>query len=480
MLRRQEQLVPCSIEQNMKKLNKEIKYMKKMLLILLAMGLTWAVPSKKEFSEAFIDVADKTNDAIVSIVSEKEISASSHQFLFRPNFGYKMPEKPHKKGLGSGVIFNAHDGIIVTNYHVVEDADNIKVILMNKHEFEAEVIGKDPLSDLAILRINNSPSSEVVLGDSDKLRIGAWVVAIGSPFGLELNHTVTAGIVSGIGRSDVISRRNYEDFIQHDAAINPGNSGGALFNLDGELVGINTAIATDGFSKMNAGVGFAIPINQVKRVVDDLLTNGVVSRGWLGVSIQDIDENMARALKLNTRDGAIISQIMSDSPAGKFGLKDQDIILKVNDVEVKDASHLKNLVGQARPNEKVVLTILRDNKEQKINLELGTRPDEDDLISGVRGSTFDHVGLKVENARSDSFWNFNEGTEGVVVTGVKPDSNAYNAGIREGDLIIKVDTNKIKNLKEYREAIQAYSTGDPILLLVKRDNNSKFVAFEID
>ncbi len=453
--------------------------MSKKLFVLLSIGFIWAAPSRKEFSEAFIDVADKTNDAIVSIVSEKEVS-SPHKFLFDQGFKYKMPDMPKSKGLGSGVIFNAGKGIIVTNYHVVEDAEDIKVIMMDKREFQAEVIGKDPLSDIAVLKINHTPASEVVLGDSDKLRIGEWVVAIGSPFGLELNHTVTAGIVSGIGRSDVISRTNYEDFIQHDAAINPGNSGGALFNLDGELVGINTAIATDGFSKMNAGVGFAIPINQVKRVVDDLLEDGIVSRGWLGVSIQDIDENMARALNMDTRNGAIISQVMEDSPAEKYGISEQDIILKVNDIEVKDASHLKNLVGRAHPNESVTLILLRDEKEQQIRLKLGKRPDEDKLLSGVYSDkSYDKIGLQVENVESDTFWNLDE-TDGIVVKDILDSSNAYTAGIREGDLIVKVDKNKIENVKDYREALQSYETGDSILLLVKREGGSRFVAFEID
>lgn len=453
--------------------------MRNKLLILFAAGLIWAVPSKKEFSEAFIDVAEKTNDAIVSIVSEKE-SASSHQFLFGPKFGYKMPELPKSKGLGSGVVFDSDEGIIITNNHVVDEAENIKIIFKDKREFDAEVLGKDPLSDIAVLKIDYSPKSEVILGDSDKLRVGEWVVAIGSPFGLELNHTVTAGIVSGIGRSDVISRVNYEDFIQHDAAINPGNSGGALFNLDGELIGINTAIATDGFSKMNAGVGFAIPINQVKRVVDDLLDHGSVSRGWLGVSIQDIDENMARALELDTRNGAIISQVMKDSPAEKYGLKEQDIILKVNNIEVESASHLKNLVGRARPEEKVTLFLLRDEREREVNVELGKRPDEQDLLSGVYlNGAYDILGLQVDNVESGLSWGFDD-NDGVIVTDILDSSNAYSAGIRVNDIIVKIDKKKIEDVRDYHDALESYDSGDSILLLVKRDGGSRFIAFEIE
>ncbi len=455
--------------------------MKKQLLYLLLFGFVLAAPSKKEFSQAFIDVAKKTNPAIVSILSEKDNSKEFHGFFFGPDFGDKYGKFPKSRSLGSGVIVDAKKGYIVTNNHVVEDSEDIKVILMDKHELKAEIVGRDPLSDIAILKIDYSNLTDVKMGDSDDLQVGEWVIAIGSPFGLELNHTVTAGIVSAVGRSDVISRRNFENFIQHDAAINPGNSGGALFNLDGELIGINTAIATDGFSQGNAGVGFAIPINQVKRVMEDLIDKGFVSRGWLGVSIQDIDENMARALDLDTRNGAIISQVMEDSPADKYGIEDQDIVIRMNGLEVKDASHLKNLVANAHPGEKVTFTVIRDDDEKDLMVKLGTRPDEEELRSGMYSSdAYDKIGLKVENLDSSSFWDFSDDDEGVVVTDVKRSSNAYEAGVRPGDVIVKIDRNSIESVKDYKDILKDYEEGDPILLLIKRDGGSRFVAFEID
>jgi len=234
-----------------------------------------AFPSKQEFSEAFIKVASNGNPAVVSIVSEKVIEQHYNQF-FSP-FGDQFPQGESRgHSLGSGVIIDSDEGYIITNNHVIDDAEDIKVILYDKREVKGTIVATDPPSDLAVIKVDPNGLATVALGNSDQLSAGEWVVAIGSPFGLHLNHTVTAGIVSAVGRSSVMSRNNFEDFIQHDAAINPGNSGGALFNLDGELVGINTAIATDGFSRANAGVGFAIPINMVKRVMEDLISDGNV------------------------------------------------------------------------------------------------------------------------------------------------------------------------------------------------------------
>ena len=230
----------------------------KSLLPIFCIVFTFAYPTKKDFSEAFIQVAEVGNPSVVSIVSEKVVEANFHQF-FDP-FDDRFPKEEFKgHSMGSGVIIDADEGYIITNNHVIKDAEEIKVVLFNKREVEATIVATDPPSDLAVIKVEPNNLTSVDLGDSDKLSVGEWVVAIGSPFGLHLNHSVTAGIVSAVGRNSVMSRNNFEDFIQHDAAINPGNSGGGLFNLDGELIGINTAIATDGFSRANAGVGFAIP-----------------------------------------------------------------------------------------------------------------------------------------------------------------------------------------------------------------------------
>ncbi len=457
--------------------------MKNMILITLFAAAAFAAPSRKEFSEAFIDVAAKANPAVVSIVSEKVMENDFHRFFLNPWFEDFGPREYKGESLGSGVIVDARKGYIVTNFHVVEDADEVKVQLLNNGEIEAVVIGTDPLSDLAVLQVEADDLTAVRMGDSDELEIGEWVIAIGSPFQLNLNHTVTAGIVSAKGRSDVISRVNFENFIQHDAAINPGNSGGALLNLDGELVGINSAIATDGFSRANAGVGFAIPINQVKRVVRDLIEHGSVARGWLGVSIQDIDQPMAKALNLGSRNGAIISQVLNDSPASESDIREQDIILQVNDIKIESASHLRNSVAALSPGDKVKFRVLRDDREKVITVVLGTRPDEEDLQLAMQRngySGFDVLGLKVENLNGETYGRYHYDGNGVIVAEVEDDSPAEDAQIRPGDVIVKIGKTSITSEREYLEELEKYETGDSVLLLIKTDNSSRFVALEIE
>ena len=456
--------------------------MKRIMTVLLLIGFVLGSPGRKEFSDAFIKVANKANPAVVTITSEKMVKNDFHRFFF-----YPRPDDPDRgeypsETMGSGVIIDAQKGYIVTNNHVVDEAEEINVLLMDQRELEAEVIGTDPLSDIALLRVDAKELTAVRTGNSDDLEIGEWVVAIGSPFQLSLNHTVTAGIVSAKGRSDVLSRRNFENFIQHDAAINPGNSGGALLNLDGELVGINTAIATDGWSRASAGVGFAVPINQVMRVIEDLIEFGSVSRGWLGVTIQDIDERMARALDLETRKGAIIAQVLEDSPASKSDLEEQDIILEVNGVFVEDASHLKNLVATGHPGEKMRFTVVRENREKVIVVKLGERPGEDELNYASRqDNRFDKLGLRVDNLDERSARHLNlDPTEGVLVVDVEEYSAAAKAGIREGDIIITMDKKPVDSIKRYRDILGDLDEGDTVLFLIKRDGNSRFVAVEIE
>jgi serine protease Do len=382
------------------------------------------------------------------------IESSYHQF-FDP-FGGQFPRDEFKgHSLGSGVIIDTDEGYIVTNNHVIEDASEIKVVMLDKRELDAEIVATDPPSDLAVLRVNPEKLSTVKLGDSDKLSVGEWVVAIGSPFGLHLNHTVTAGIVSAVGRNSVMSRNNFEDFIQHDAAINPGNSGGALFNLDGELVGINTAIATDGFSRANAGVGFAIPINMVQRVMEDLISDGKVTRGWLGVSIQDVNEGMAKALKLKDRNGAIISQVMKDSPAEDAGVKEQDVIIEVDGEKVNDSSNLKNLISSGRPGEKELTETY-----------------------GYGEKHFDILGLRVETYESEA-GAFASIKKGVKVVEIKPGSPADDENIQRGDIIIEIGKSSISDENDYESQLEEYSKGDTIMLRVLRGGKPLYIAFEI-
>ena len=445
--------------------------------VLLIFSFAMAYPSKNNFSDAFIQVAKKGNPAIVSIISEKTIENNYHFFF--DSFDNDSPNRKKSQSLGSGVIIDPENGYIVTNNHVIENAKTIKVILLDKREIDAKIIATDPPSDIAIIKVETIELNSVKMGNSEELQVGEWVVAIGSPFGLHLNHTVTAGIISAIGRNDVISRNNFENFIQHDAAINPGNSGGGLFNLNGELIGINTAIATDGFSRGNAGVGFAIPINMVNRIMMDLISDGKVTRGWLGVSIQDINNDMAKALKLKNGNGALISQIISNSPAENSGIKNKDVVVSVNGEKINDSSHLKNLISNGRPNDRTMLTIIRDGKKKDIMVTLGTRPNQDELSNVYQygSETYDILGLIVKNNLNNQ--NNSSNPKGIIVNAIKQNSPASENNIQKKDVIISIGTSDINNIKDYKSELDTYDVGDTIMLRILRNNNPFYLAFEI-
>ena len=449
---------------------------KKIIVFIISIVTIYANPNLQDFSSAFIKVAKKGNPSVVSIISKKVVD-DNYQYFFSPFGDQFSPNDSRSTAMGSGVIIDQDEGFIITNNHVVEKADNIKVILFNKREIDATIVATDPLSDLAVLRVPKEELLEVKIGNSAGLQVGEWVVAIGSPFGLHLNHTVTAGIVSATGRSSVVSRNNFEDFIQHDAAINPGNSGGALFNLNGELVGINTAIATDGFSRANAGVGFAIPINMVLRVMEDLISDGKVIRGWLGVQIQDVDESMARALKLEERYGAIISHVIKNSPAEEGGAKSQDVIIEVDGIKVIDSANLKNLISGGHPKDKTDIKVVRNGKIKSLEITLGTRPDENNLSLDYRLDKFDLLGLKVENGKleRDSRKTF---FDGVKIVNIERGSSSYN-DLNIGDIIIEIGEKVIKNINDYESELDNYSVGDTIMLRILRTENPLYVAFEI-
>ena len=443
----------------------------KKLFVLLFMGFLFSYPNKNDFNELFIKVSQKGSPAVVSILSEKT-EQYINPFFFDP-FGNSDPFEPQERksqGIGSGVIIDKKKGHILTNNHVIDDANEIKVILFDKRELEAEILGTDPLSDLAVLKVDADDLEQATMGDSDNLEIGEWVIAIGSPFGLHLNHTVTCGIVSAKGRSDVISRANFENFIQHDAAINPGNSGGALFDLNGDLIGINTAIATDGFSKSNAGVGFAIPINQAKRVIEDLINGGQVLRGYLGVMIQDLDENKAKVLGLEDKKGAFISMVVEDGPADKGGLKEKDVIISLNSKPIENSNQLRNDVSTLRPGETAVFSIVRNELLQSISVVLGQRPDENSIGDSYKQKTkYDLLGLIIED----------NDNEGVKIIDISSDGEAYSNNIRKNDIINEVNRIEIKNSEDYYNEIKKYSKGDVIMLRIVRNGNNLYEAFEI-
>ena len=420
--------------------------MRKNLIIIFSIIISIGFSQKsivQQFSKTFADVAEKVNPAVVTISTDKIIKMDRfNQYPFNQFFGWdrnpSQEQEYRTRALGSGVIIDAAKGYIVTNNHVVEDMDKISVKLMDKRIFEATVVGSDPKSDLAVLQIEADNLSQVDIGDSEKLRVGEWVIAIGSPFSDNLSHTVTAGIISAMGRSDIISRENYEDFIQIDAAINPGNSGGALVDLNGKLIGINTAIATGGYERSNRGVGFAIPVNMVNKVMNDLIDKGYVVRGWLGVAIQEIDDSYAKALGLDTRDGALISNVANSSPADNAGLITGDVILEFNDVSINNSSHLKNVVSSSEPGKRYKVDIIRDGRRKSIYVKLGELPNEPQMafMETEKSST---LGITVQDLNNSlrKHYNLSPDDDGVVVTEMDKNSEAYRSGIREGDIIIR-------------------------------------------
>tara|TARA_B100001741_G_scaffold313518_1_gene320068 strand:- start:2727 stop:4121 length:1395 start_codon:yes stop_codon:yes gene_type:complete len=463
--------------------------MRKNLIIIFSIIISIGFSQKsivQQFSKTFADVAEKVNPAVVTISTDKIIKMDRfNQYPFNQFFGWdrnpSQEQEYRTRALGSGVIIDATKGYIVTNNHVVEDMDKISVKLMDKRIFEATVVGSDPKSDLAVLQIEADNLSQVDIGDSEKLRVGEWVIAIGSPFSDNLSHTVTAGIISAMGRSDIISRENYEDFIQIDAAINPGNSGGALVDLNGKLIGINTAIATGGYERSNRGVGFAIPVNMVNKVMNDLIDKGYVVRGWLGVAIQEIDDSYAKALGLDTRDGALISNVANSSPADNAGLITGDVILEFNDVSINNSSHLKNVVSSSEPGKRYKVDIIRDGRRKSIYVKLGELPNEPQMafMETEKSST---LGITVQDLNNSlrKHYNLSPDDDGVVVTEMDKNSEAFRSGIREGDIIIRVGTNNVRDSNDFKDLIRTSSRQNTVLLLVKREDVSRFYALEID
>ncbi|RMD92825.1 MAG: DegQ family serine endoprotease [Calditrichaeota bacterium] len=447
-----------------------------------------------QLNQAFTSVAEKATPSVVTIFTDKVIKTRQTSPFASPFFdnpfrdffgedfwkqfyGQGQPQERHLQGMGSGVIVS-EDGYVLTNNHVVRDADKVKVMLMGGKRVDAKIIGTDAKTDLAVLKIHEKNLKPITLGNSDNLRVGEWVLAIGSPLSPNLAHTVTAGIVSAKGRSNV-GLADYEDFIQTDAAINPGNSGGALVNLKGELVGINAAIATEtgGFQ----GIGFAVPINMARQVMDQLIKHGKVIRGWLGVYIQDVNESLAKTLKLPAKQGAIVSEVVADSPAEKAGLQVQDVILAINGEPVKDGTSLRNKVASLAPGTVVSLKIYRDGKEKTVKVELGELPEETQVAKTKSETTYEKIGFTVANVTSDLArqYNLEPSARGVVITRVNPNSEAYAAGLREGALITQVNRQRVRNVREFNRIVSRLHSGDAIMLYVEYRGRKFFAAFEI-
>jgi serine protease Do len=382
---------------------------------------------------------------------------------FEEFFGPFMEEAPRdykQRSLGSGFIID-REGYIVTNNHVVENADQIKVKLANEEEYDATLVGRDPKTDLALIKISAaSDLTPIQLGDSDTLDVGAWVVAIGSPFGLE--QTVTAGIVSAKGR--IIGFGPYEDFIQTDASINPGNSGGPLINMAGEVVGINTAIVASG-----QGIGFAIPMNLAKGIIDQLKSSGEVTRGWLGVGIQDLSQELKKYYDIDDDGGVLVTQIFEGDPAEKAGIQLNDIIISVDGKTVSSVRELSGVIANAHVGKRTAVTFLREGKKRTVYVELAKRQD-DKLQAKRETETSNDIGMNLMDLtpQNAAQFGYEENESGALVVNIASGSKAADAGIQRGDLIKEINHKKITSVNDYTKTVKEIGSGETISLLIKR------------
>ncbi len=441
----------------------------------------------QHMSDAFAAVAEQVRPIVVAIYTEKEIDVRTphenfpglREFFGEPFFdrffGPRM-EGFKQRGLGSGVIVSA-DGLILTNNHVAGEADELTVRLADGRDFEAEVVGADKRSDLAVIRIDAEGLPFAKLGDSDALRVGEWVLAVGSPFHLE--QTVTAGIVSATGRQRV-NLTDYEDFIQTDAAINPGNSGGPLVNLRGEVVGVNTAIATR--SGGYQGVGFAIPANMANVIMADLISEGRVIRGWLGVVIRDLDRDLAQSLGLERVEGALVNEVVADSPAGEAGLEGGDVILKFNGQVIHNVDNLRNRVAMTRPGTEAEVEVSRNGKIRTFVVKLRELPEDVELLAGGTPEAEKEIeevfGMTLQPLTEDLAVSLGTTyrTGGLVVETVTRGGTAEEKGLQAGDIIREVARKKISSVSEFQKHVEEMESGDTVLLLVERDARTRFFA----
>ena len=447
------------------------------------------MPALAAMPETFAPLVEKYGDTVVNIYTTQTVKQApipafpfqDHQGM--PEFFKKFFEQqapgyhgqqlvPQKRtSLGSGVITSA-DGYIITNNHVIEEAEEINVRFANHEEYVAKIVGRDAKTDVALIKIEpKQPLPFVTLGDSEKLRVGDWVIAIGNPFGFE--QTVTAGIVSGKGRT--LGSGNYENFIQTDASINPGNSGGPLFNLEEEMVGINTAIysRTGG----NIGIGFAIPINMAKSVIEQLKTTGKVTRGWLGVMIQNVSQDLAKQFGLDKPIGALIGEVSPGSPAEKAGILPGDIIIEYKGKEIAQMNMLPALVAETPIGEKVDVTLIRDGKKKTVTITVAKL--EEDELAEAEAAQESVLGLTVQQLTPELAQSLKiKDKEGVIVSNVEPNSAAAEAGLRPGDLLLEVNRQEVKSLEDYNKVLAGVDKKESILLLVKRGSHTRFVVLE--
>ncbi|HXZ25786.1 MAG TPA: Do family serine endopeptidase [Nitrospiria bacterium] len=431
-------------------------------------------PALLQLQDAFIALADDVKPAVVNISPLTEETSDTKSRGSQPD--RQNPGTP--PGTGSGVIFT-ETGYIMTNNHVVGDADEVEVRLSDKRTFTGKVVGRDGDTDVAVVKIdakNKEPFPFVPIGDSSKLKVGQWVIAVGNPFGLD--RTVTVGVVSGLGRENVNLSR-YEDYIQTDASINPGNSGGPLFNLSGEVVGINTAILN--FAQ---GIGFAIPSNMAKEVADQLIAHGNVVRGWLGIGIQQLTPELSEEFSVKESDGVLVNEVFSGDPADKAGLQPGDIITKVDGREVSTPSSLAKLIAEHPPGQNVKLDVLRGGKMLNYTIQLSERPQKPTTVKATPPEappphSEPVLGLMIDELTPELADQYKlKVTSGIVVSKVIKGSPADNAGVREGDLILEVERTKVKTAKDFFESVTHRSDENKLLLRIGREDRAFFIVIK--
>jgi len=455
--------------------------------------LNWGLPSQPSTKEgvevtslegAFIDVANKVKPSVVSIFSERTVSFSPWEGFGEDFFkgspfeeffkGFGRPRREYKqkqRGTGSGVIID-ESGYVITNHHVVAEADKITVRLYDGREFDGTTKGSDPKTDLAVVQIKGETLKPATLGDSDKLRVGQWAIAIGSPFGLE--ETVTVGVISATGRSG-FGTGTYEDFIQTDASINPGNSGGALCNIRGEVIGINAMIIQPG-----QGIGFAIPINLAKSISQQLISRGKVIRAWIGIGIQDLTHELRKQFGLSDKEGVLINKIFPDSPAERADLKIGDIIKEIDGQKVRNSRELVQHVLKKEVGQEVTLKIIRDGKELTVLVKTEEMPGAIKAEAEVPEIKKGWFGLKVEEITPQLVqrWGITA-DRGVVIVEVEPGSSGQNAGLQPGDVILEVNRKEIKGIEDYQRAMAGANRKEGgVLFLVNRKGGNIFVILQ--
>ncbi len=450
-------------------------------------GTSTPIPLVNEEGESpFVIVAEKVSPAVVNISAEHKVSAEAPDMqwdfggpfddFFRDFFKNFPRNGGRSQTLGSGFIIS-EDGYIITNFHVIKDATDIIVKLIDKREFksdEVKVVGSDARTDLALLKIvTKDKLPSLLLGNSDLIRVGDWVIAFGNPFHLE--GTVTVGVISAKGRSNITLPEgpDFQSFLQTDAAINPGNSGGPLVNIHGEVVGINSAITSP--SGGNVGIGFAIPINMAKTVIDELRDKGKVTRGYLGIYLQDITEDLKEGMGLSTLSGVLVSEVMNNTPASRAGLKNGDVILEIDGKKVEDVQSFRITIASLPVGKTISLKVFRDGKEKNVQVTVGEVPAEQNAsVEEEKGSSLGLTVVNVNDQRADRYEL--DVDAGAVVITVQTGSAAEKAGIAAGDVIVGIGKSEIKNVDDYKKAVAGLTKGKPVIFQIQRNERKVYVA----